>query len=514
MAATSASHVPDPVAGGAPSRVSPRRGPQWVATAAIGLATLVVLLQVRSWSRLGNGDYYLRNAIDIVSWELPESRYSPGFPVVLAPLAALWRGHPAALTIAAGVLTALFAALGLILLHRWLLLHLTPWAAALGLAVFALGQASAEFLQPGEVEPLALCLISGVLLACARQRWRTALALTAAAVLVRVALGPFLALLWLFQLRARPRISLTAGAILAAGLAAHLAVGPRVDQSYAQIGGAIYGVGTTPSDSVRDRLLAEVGNRLTDYLHFGVPRLVWPFALLQSPVGWIVAVVTVAGVLLGLWRLSLSRRMSAVGVAASGHTRSPVELTAASASVAFLGYLALLLLWPVRDGDTTRMLIPVVGVPLLALATALESVRVRLALSNRAFAALLAPVLLLGVVSVGSLAAQRWSQEAKHRDFAAAHLAARHKLPPGGVISAKPAYSEIMLGVPGYEYPLGIRPAELATLAERTQACAFVIDGLRREPSDLEPWIYDHAAQVVARSGGTAIIAYDAARCR
>jgi hypothetical protein len=516
MAATSAGRVPQRAAGVVRARATPGRAPHWLSTAAIGFATLAVLVQVRTWSSLGNGDYYLRNAIDIATGHLPHSRYSPGFPVVLAPLAAVWRGDPAALTVASGVLTTMFAAIGLVLLHRWLLLHVAPWPAAVALALFALGQASATFLTPGEVEPLALCLVTGVLLACGRERWKAALVLTAAAVLVRVALGPFLAVLWLLQLRARPRTSLAAGVVLAAGLAAHLAVGPRVDQSYAQIGGTIYGVGTEPSQTVLHRVLAEVGDRFIDYVHIGVPRLVWPFALLQSQVGWLVAGVTIAGVLFGLWRLVLGPRVTAAEDAAPARSWNPRQLSATWAAVAFIVYVALLLLWPVRDGEATRMVVPVVGVPLLALAVAVQWLQHRVGLSNRLLAALLTPVLLLGVASVGSLVAQRWSQSPDERDFAAAHRAARHKLPPGGVISVKPAYSQMVLGIPGFEYPKGIRPEGLATVADRTQACAFVVDGLHGEPANdgLAMWVYDHAAHVVSRRGGTAIIAYDVPRCR
>lgn len=513
MATTSSGHVPTSP-GSADETPSHDRGPDRLAAAATAFATLAVLVQVRTWSPLGNGDYYLRNAADIAVGEMPESRYSPGFSLVLAPLAALWRDDFATLTVASGLLTGVLSAIGLALLYKWLRLHLAPWMAALVFSCFALGQASAAFLNRGEVEPLALCLVTGVLLACCRERWWLAVVLTAATVLVRVPLGPFLAVLWVLQLRARPRTTVVAGAVLGAGLVAHLAVGPRTDQSYAEIGGAIYGVGSTPAQSLVGRVLMEVGDRLGDYVLVGVPRLIWPFAVLTSPVGWLIAGVTTAAVLTGVVLLVRRPRMPATEPTAHGVER-PAQVTAARAAIAFMAFVGLLLLWPVRDGETTRMVVPVVAVPLLAMAVSARWTQTRFGLPTPVVAVLLAPLLILGVASVVSLVAQRWDQPREQRDFAAAHREARDLLPEGSLVSAKPAYSELVLGVPGIGYPTGARPEGMAAFADRADACAFVIDAVNGPfDEDLADWVRSHSRDVVAEVGETAILAYDVPRCR
>ena len=524
-----------------------RAAPAWpgrIALASIAVTTLALLAQVRSWSPLGNGDYYLRNATDIVHGHLPHSRYSGGFPVVLSPIAAIARGDRATMTLAASLLTALFGCIALVLVHRWLAGYLRPWTAALTLTVFALGQVSAAFLGRGEVESLALFLVTGMLLAARSGRWPLAVVLTACAVLVRVALGPFLGVFWLLHLRHRPRSAVAALLVLGGGLLSHLAVGPTKDQSYVQIGGAIYGVGNESSSSVVSKIVSGVLRRAQGYVEVGIPRLVWPVRLLQTPPGIVVGIVTTLVVLTGLWlivRAGLGaptpRTQAMLTQAPSTHANltpttltestqtTPTEATltaaddaarlAARASIAFLCFVGALLLWPTRDGDTARMIIPAVTVPLLALGTAAQMAVDRWHPPRRLVAAAVIPVLLLGILATGSLVAQRWTQPDDEKDYTAAVADARGKVPAAGVVAGKPAYVQLALDVPGYEYPAGVTPATMPALMRRTGSCALVIDGLDRAfPTDLRSWIDAHTAKVLSRVGQTSIVLYDSPRCR
>lgn len=495
-----------PAEGMDPVRAQRADGGRWplLAYTSIAVCVLLLLLQVHPWSLLGNTDYYLRNARDLAAGNLPHSRYSPGYPVVLAPLVLLTGERLSALTVAASLLSVVCAGLGLVLLFSWLRRHTDDRKAALSVSAFALGQAATSYLGRGEVESLALVLITAMLVAVSGGHHRAALGLTLAAGLVRVALVPFLGLFWLLHLRSRPRLAVPGVALAALSMLAHLAVGPIKDQSYVGIAGAIYGVGREDDVGVVQRLAEGILRRAEGYGRYGLPRLLWPHALLASGPGLVVAAVTTAAVLAGL--VLLARR----GWQPLAEAQ---DRTAAVAATAFGGHLALLLLWPVRPGETVRMVVPLVAVPLLALSVLAR----RVAVSPRArpaAATLLATVLALGLAASVSVVLQQRRQPADERQFTEAHETVVGKLPPGALVSRKPAFTELAVGRPTFEYPLGVRPGDLAELARRTGACIFVIDRVDSGlPEDIATWLRAHSSRII-RVGPTEFVVYDSERCR
>jgi len=475
-----------------------------LAYAAMAVSVLMLLLQVHPWSNLGNADYYLRNAVDLSKGDLPHSRYSPGYPIVLVPLVALADGRLTAMTIAASLFSVASAAVALVLLHRWLRLYVDQPAAALTVTAFAVGQAASSYLGRGEVESLALLLATALLVVSARGRMRAAVVLTLAAGLVRVALVPFLGLYWLLQLRTRPKTA-AAGLVAALGsVLAHLAVGPTQDQSYTGIAGAVYQGGhNSRTDNIVQGVLQGAVERALDYGRFGLPRLVWPHALLTQMPGLLVAAATTTAVLAGL--LIVARR----GWRHSNDlSRVPIV-----SGIAFAGYLAALQFWPIQPGETVRMVVPLAALPLLGLAVLSQ----RLARSGSAAKAGVgsATVLVVAVGSASSLSvvAQQRSQQTDERQFIEAHEQVRERLPEGAVMSRKPAYTELALGRTAYEYPAGVQASDMPSLVNRTGVCIFVIDRMDSGvPLDVARWLRARSTRSLS-VGPTEFVIYDFPRC-
>lgn len=474
-----------------------------LAYAAIAVSVLMLSLQVHPWSTLGNTDYYLRNAVDLSKGDLPHSRYSPGYPIVLVPLVALVDGRLTAMTIAASLFSVACAAVALVLLHRWLRLYVDQPAAALALTAFAVGQAATSYLGRGEVESLALLLVTALLLVGARGHRRTAVVLTLAAGLVRVALVPFLGLYWLLQLRTRPGTA-SAGLVAVAGsVFAHIAVGPTRDQSYADIAGAVYSGGHEGRPDVVQGVLLGAIDRVADYSRFGLPRLVWPHALLAVTPGLLAAAATTVAVLLGL--LIVARR--------NWRHSSDLSRVPLMSTVAFGGYLAALLFWPIQPGETVRMVIPLAGLPLLGLAVLSQRVARTDSAARAGVAVVTVLVVVVGMASSVSVVAQRRNQPADERQFIEAHERVRERLPPGAVMSRKPAYTELALGRTTYEYPAGVRASDMAELVNRTGVCIFVIDAVNSGVApELTRWLRSRSARSLV-FGATEFVIYDSPRC-
>lgn len=474
-----------------------------LAYAAMAVSVLMLLLQVHPWSTLGNTDYYLRNAVDLSRGDLPHSRYSPGYPIVLVPLVALVDGRLTAMTIAASLFSVACAAVALVLLHRWLRLYVDQPAAALTLTAFAVSQAATSYLGRGEVESLALLLVTALLVVSARGRMQAAVILTLATGLVRVALVPFLSLYWLLQLRARPKTA-AAGLVAAVGsVLAHAAVGPTRDQSYAGIAGAVYGGGHDSRTDVVQGIFQGAVERALDYGRFGLPRLVWPHALLALTPGLLVAAATTTAVLVGL--LILARQ--------GWRQYSDLSRVPIISTIAFGGYLAALLFWPIQPSETVRMVIPLAGLPVLGLAV-LSQRLARKSSAARATIAL-ATVLIVGVglASSVSVVAQQRSPQADERQFIEAHEQVRERLPGGAVMSRKPAYTELALGRTTYEYPAGVRASDMADLVNRTGVCIFVVDRVDSGvPLDVVRWLRSRSTRSL-RVGATKFVVYDSPRC-
>ena len=474
-----------------------------LAYAAIAVSVLLLLLQVHPWSTLANTDYYLRNAVDLYNGDLPRSRYSPGYPIVLAPLVALVDGRFAAMTVAADLFSVASAAVALVLLHRWLRLYVDQSAAALTLTAFAVGQAATYYLGRGEVESLALLLVTALLVVTARGRLRTAVVLTLAAGLVRVALVPFLGLYWLLQLRTRPKPAAAGLLAVAGSVLAHTAVGPTQDQSYAGIAEAVYSSGSGSRIDVIQEIFQDAVERALDYGRFGLPRLVWPHALLAMTPGLLVAAATTAAVLAGL--LVLARQEL--------RRSSDVAHVAINSTVAFGGYLAALMFWPIQPSETVRMVIPLAGLPILGLAVLSQQIARLSGAARSGVAVATALVVAVGLAASVSVVAQQRSPQDDERQFIEAHEQARERLPGGAVMSRKPAFTELVLGRTTYEYPAGVRASDMAELVNRTGVCIFVVDRLDQGmPLDIARWIRSRSVRLPG-SAKTAFFVYDSPRC-
>ena len=492
-----------PSGGDAPSAGA--RGSRVALAAVLVLAGAALLAQVDHRLEPGNADYYLRNAMAYADGRLARSRYSPGLGLFLTPLALAVGDDPGTLTFLAELLMVPVAVLGLYLVHRLLRRHLAPWPAVGVLAVFAVGQAGTYFLSGIEAEPLAMCLITGMLLALSGDRAGPAVALGGLAVLVRVALVPFVGTLWLLSLLfvAHRRRAAAAGLVtVVAGLAAHFASGPTTDPSYLDIRSATFGGGHR-SGNAAIRLAEEMLTRGGDYARYGIPRLVVPYRLLQLPVGPLLAIVVLAVTVLGLARVWRRGDLPAADLLAARH-----------AVLAFAATMAALLVWPVRAGEGTRMLLPVVAVPLLGLGKSAEALavtpRLRHPVTGPVMAAALATFILLPTASVLLQHDDRPPEETR---YLAAHREAAKRLPSGPVLAAKPAFTELSTGRPSFVYPPGASAGDLVDLAERLGVCTVVLDEYGVLPQGFHDWVDGNGRAVLGTAGETRVVALDVPWC-
>lgn len=457
----------------------------------------VQLAMLSTHPQLSNGDYYLRNAAALLDAELPHSRYSPGFAVLLVPMTAVGRHDLAAMYLLTSALTAALAVLGLWWTHRWAGTAVGPGGALGVLAVLGLGQASALCLGHGEVESLCLTLVAAVLLALHAGAHVRAAVLTTLLLLVRLPLGPFVVVLWLWHARAAPRAAALAAGGTVLAVLAQLATAPKVEQNYLQIGQASYD--GSAGDPAWQRLLEGVLHRLEGYGTVGLPRLALPGRLVLSPARPVLAAVVLA--------------VLAAGVAVVVRRRHTDRLTCA-AVVAVLAELGVLMLWPVRPGESVRLVLPLAGVVLVAGAAALRELSARRPASGVWVVRGVALVVVLGLASSASVVRASRQVPADQRDFVRAHEMARDALPDGAVVSRKPGYSELATGAPGVEYPTGAKPEDLAAYAERTGACTFVVDALDSGlSSGLAQWVLAHSAGTLGSQGSTTLVRYDVPRC-
>lgn len=493
------------------SSVAPRRSrrptPGAIAGLIVVLAAIVQLSQVDHRLDLGNGDFYLRNAATYAGGSFARSRYSPGLGIFLSPLARIAGADYRLLTFLAEFAMVVVATGALFVLYRLLRTWVAPWSAVIVLAAFALGQSGAVFLNGAEPEALALLLVTGCLLTLARDRPWWAIALGGLAVGVRVSLVPFVVTLFLLLLVRHRRAGAVGLLSVALATAAHFASGPRVDQSYVGISAAVYGTEDGVSSNVLARVADAVLTRAVNYLKVGIPRLVVPSRLLDSPVGPVIAVVVVAAILFGIYRQRRDRREPLSGSA---------SWVFDSACLAALALLAALLFWPAYAGDSTRLLIPIIAVPLVGLGRSLEVVR-RPAVSigvARIGSLCLAAFLVVNVAAMGSALADRRDPAATDQRFLAVHERSRSLRWSGPVISRKPAFTELTTGRVSYSYPVGDDATRLEALARRTMTCTFVIDELYDGmPNSTIDWVQVREDRVIAAVGSTRIVTIRAPWC-
>lgn len=473
----------------------------------IGLVAVLIvfaavqLASVSTTLGFGNGTYYVRDALTFADGKVAYSRYSPGLPLLLTPIVWATGGDPGMTTLLAEILMVGVAVAALVATHRVVLRYATDGVALALVAALALGQ-TGRLLAGVNPEPLVLALIALTLLLPASGRGGVVAAVLAGlAVLTRVALAPFFAVVWLLRLRRHPRTALVALALITAAGLASFATGPRVDQSYVQIAGGVLDQPETGAVDLGASLQAQVTENLVTYGRFGVPRLIWPFRLLDTLPGLVVAGATL--IMMG-WGLVTLRSKT------GGRMR--LEATAGT-----LFYLGMLLVWPIRASEAVRLVVPVAPILLASLGIATDRIRTsfqHLGPSRPGWTRV-NPGNLLGLALVALVAlnlAAGWSAFAQNRvpdpaeeDFRTAHRIARTRS-PGPIISQKPAVSELILGVPAYGYPLGDpTPAELARFSEQAGVCHFALDGVE-ENAELYAWVEERIAEVLAEVGDTRVV--------
>ncbi len=471
----------------------------WLVVVLVGFA-LLQLARVGPDLELGNGTYYLRDAIAFSEGDVARSRYSPGLPILLVPVLWATGGDPAAATVAIEVLTVGVAVAALALTYRVVRLRATAWASLGVTAAFALGQAGLGFLRGINPEPVVLAFVALVLLADDR-RGMWAAAITGAAVAVRIAVAPFFGILWLLRLRRRPRVAIVALVLILGAAAAHFATGPVADPSYVEIAESIYDANAATAGPVAS-VARQIGSGIVTFGRYGVPRLVWPYRVLATPLGPALAAATLAAMAWGLLGRSRPFRWDVVSGTAV--------------------YLLLLLAWPIRVTESVRLVVPVAPVLLGGLAVAFDRLgglaadRVRSAATKRRVVyGILATMAAVALAAGLSGFVQSIGPSTKELDFYQAHRDAAGRVETEPVISRKPAVTELMLGVTAIGYPSGDpTPDDLARYAEGWSACVFVVDGLGRGDEALFAWVDDRTAEVVAEAGATRIVRIDAPWCR
>lgn len=457
---------------------------------------ILQLARVSSNLELGNGTYYLRDAITFAQGNVARSRYSPGLPILLVPVVWATGGDPGAATLVTEILMVGVSLVALILTYRVIRRCASVWMALGVMTAFTLGQSGLGFLRGINAEPIVLALVAAVLLLgpSGRSGWAAA-ALSGAAVFVRVAVAPFFGILWLVRLRRHPVVASSALLLVVAAGVAHFATGPVADPSYVEIAESIYDGELAGQAGMLGAIVPQIAQGLVTFGRYGVPRLVWPFRVLATPIGGVVAASTLVVMVWGL-----SRR-----------PRFRPEVLAGAAV-----YLALLLLWPIRVAESVRLVVPVAPILLAGLAVAAD----RLgrtdgpSVGRRAVYGVVGGMAILSLLAGFSGFLQNRTLSRAESDFLAAHREAAGRVLEGPVISRKPAVTELMLGVPAIGYPPGDpTQGELERYARGWSACVFVVDGLGGGDESLFSWVRGRGGRVLAEVGETRIVGIQATWC-
>lgn len=453
----------------------------------------------------GDGDNYLRQAVDLSRGGLPRARYSPGWGALLAPVAWLAGGRYSPMFLAGSVVNLAVSVLALALVHRFLERHLPAPAAAVLTAILALGQTATLVLVGVEVEPLSLLSVAATLYFLEGGRPALAALSTGLGAASRIALSPFFAVLWVLQLGRHRRSALLALALLAAGVGAYLLTQPA-SGGYAGIASEAYDLDGGPGSVLR-RAASVASSHALRYARLGIPALVWPGAVLGSVPGAVLGLATTAVLGLGGWTLARRWRRG-----------RPLELVTA-ATVAAGAYLVALCFWPANDGALLRLVVPLSPVLLLALAEGLGAVRARLSGLARAWLvpglAVLATALALG--SGAALAVTHSRSPGPVRDFIAVGDEARGRLPAGPVLSHLPMLAGLVTDHEVVGFDPGADPGDVLDAARESGACSVLLDAIAQRGSrdrDLRSWASDgRAGPVLARRGATTVVALEVPWC-
>lgn len=451
-----------------------------------------------------DGENYLRNAVVLAGGDLPRSRYSPGWGFVLSPVAALTGDSFWGLYLLSAALNIALAVFALVLVYRFLRHSAGERAALVLVAIFALGQTATVVLFGAEVEPVALLATSAILVALQQGRSWMAVAATAAAAQIRIALVPFLAVLWVLRLRRHRLPALAALASIGVGLVAFAATNGGEDTTYLNISRSAYATdrGVT---GVIEGVWQVVPRHVVGYARLGLPSALWPSGLLDSPVGVALGLATFLCIAVGAWKMLTGK----------GGPRVPDDALLRAATLAGLATFAAYVFWPANDGAKIRLALPLAPLVLLSAwagARALFGARWTTVARPLAVVALAA-----ALASTAGLVATQRTSSPEVADFMRANEEARELLPPGSVLSRRPALTQLLLRRPTRTYRLESAPVALLSRAQDVGACAVVVDGLRTgggRSASLRARLEHSGARVLGSSGRAAVFAIDRPGCR
>jgi hypothetical protein len=483
----------------AQSRLHDQRLSRLILISAAVVSALMLLGQISGTAYLrGDSGYYLRDAYDLARFVFPHSRYSLGYALFLSPIARALPGDPSLAGNASLAINALLTVVAIVLVDRFLRRYLPHLLAAMLTAVLVFGQGVVTYFAEIRPEPLALVLITSMLLCLDRERDGWAVALTGLLALLRISLVPFLVVLWLVRLRRTPRAAAVALGLVAIGVAIYFASAPSGGQSYTEIGSASY----RRAGGLITGVTRVVVKNLGRYSRYGVPRLVFPQRVLSSFAGILIGATMLAVITVGLVIL-LKRRPPTRGDRSYG--------VVLGASLGTLAYGAVLLTWPIRDLSAVRMIVPVAPVILLWLGTFVLAAAQRVAPRRRDFLVIAVGAVVVAVTLAGSASvlSERIGDNGGS-PFLAAHEAARGSLPPGPIISTSSGSTELILHRTAYEYPAH---GDLGRYARRVGSCIFVVDDTRVSHRAAR-WVRKREIRVLGARGPVRVVQIKASWCR
>jgi hypothetical protein len=452
----------------------------------------------------GNGDNYLLNATVFADGHLAHSQYSPGWGFVLTPVAAIAGSDFRLMHLLASLLTLALAVVALVLVHRFLARHVGDRSALVLVAILALGQTATNILVGAEVEPASLLLVTATLLALDHDRPWLAVVTTALAAQLRIAVIPFLGVLWLLRARRERGPALAALGSVALGVVS-LAV-TRGSTGYVDISSQVYETDRGLAGIVSG-MQQVVPRHVAAYARFGLPSMVWPGRILDNPVGAVLGLVTFVCIVVGAWELVTAR-----GGLRAGATRLPSN--ALIAGVATFGAYAF---WPANDPTKLRLTMQFAPLVLLAAFAGTKAILRRLGSLTWMAGPLAAAALGVGLIATTGLVVTQRTSERGVDDFLEAAERARDELPRGPVLTRLPNMMSIVSGRMSQKYDATLSPAAVLAAADRSGSCAVVVDGisgLGGGDARLRAWFIDRQAVPVVSAGHTLIFVIDDARCR
>lgn len=448
-----------------------------------------------------DGPNYLRDAVVFSHGDLARSRYSPGWGFLLTPLTWVTGRDLRVLHLVGALVVIAISVAALVLVYQFLGEHVSAWTAVALVAVLALGESATNALFGVEVEPLALLLVTATLVCLQRGRPWLAVVATGVAVVSRVAIVPFFAVLWLLWLRRRHAPSVVALAMVLVGVGVYLLTRPVLEGSYVEL--VYVREGSDAALPAAADVLTVLGDNIVRYPLRGLPAMLWPIAVLDTPLGSVLGLLTTAVVAAGAWQLVRQRP------AGPGDVRR-------AAVVAGAAEIGLVLAWPATDSAAIRFLMPLAPLVLLAAAIGLHTVLAHLdvSLRARAGAAVVAAMLVAGVLVSVALTARQEGTDPRVDDLLTALESSRERLPEGAVLSFAPGMTEVATGRKAFSYPKRTGPPPVLERAQQVDACTVVIDGFNDVNNlPFRRWLTTRAGTVLAAEGKASVVALEIPGC-